>query len=119
MFPSQIASICRHPNLDQFDLSSVRVVLTGGSCISPTLEKQLFIALPNMIINSVVSLFIPSIKQVFGASSKIVTFQNTSVRLHGIWPHLEKPPIENRRDIKVLSFLTRIRLGYDGQVRLD
>jgi len=48
VFPCQIASICRHSNLKQFDLDSVGIVLTGGSLIYPKYEREIFEKLPNM-----------------------------------------------------------------------
>ena len=49
IFPCQIAAICKHPNLDQYDLRSVGVVVTGGSLIYPKYEREIFDKLPNMI----------------------------------------------------------------------
>ena len=56
IFPSQIASICRHSALEQFDLSSVSFVFTTGSGIHPTYERQIFDKLPNMFTLLVVSI---------------------------------------------------------------
>ena len=53
-FPSQIAWLCRHPELDKFDVSSVRIILTGGSTINPIFEKQIFEKLPNLMLLNVV-----------------------------------------------------------------
>jgi len=53
IFPSQIAMICRDQNLDQFDLSSVAIVLTMGSCIYPKYETEIFYKFPNMVLLSV------------------------------------------------------------------
>ena len=54
VFPSQIAYICRHPQLKQFDLSSVIVIMTGGSGINPTFERQLLDKIPNLMLLLVV-----------------------------------------------------------------
>jgi len=54
IFPSQIAMICRHPNLEQYDLSSVVVVMTMGSGIYPKYETEIFHKLPNMLLLNVV-----------------------------------------------------------------
>jgi len=48
-FPSQLASICRHPNLDQFDLSSVVFISCTGSGIYPKYERDIFDRVPNLL----------------------------------------------------------------------
>ena len=55
IFPCQIASICRNPDLDQYDLTSVNLVITGGSLIYPKYEREIFDKLPNMTYLYVVS----------------------------------------------------------------
>ena len=55
-FPSQIAWLCRHPELDKFDLSSVVIFATGGSCINPIYEKKIFDVLPNLLLLNIVTI---------------------------------------------------------------
>ncbi len=57
LFPSQVAYICRHPQLDQFDLSSVLSIVTGGSTTNPVYERQLYDKVPNLVQYSIVSRF--------------------------------------------------------------
>jgi len=47
-FPTQLAYICQHPALDDYDLSSIRTVISGGSTINPVFERQIFDRLPNL-----------------------------------------------------------------------
>ena len=54
IFPSQIAMICRHSNLDQYNLSSVIIVMTMGSGIYPKYEKEIYYKFPNMLSLTVV-----------------------------------------------------------------
>ena len=54
-FPPHIAAICKLPSLDMFDLSSVQILLTGGSGQNPTYERKIFDLMPNMIALDVVS----------------------------------------------------------------
>lgn len=58
VFPSQIAYICRHPELDQFDLSSVVVFTTTGSTINPVYERQIYDKVPRLIKLGMVSLYV-------------------------------------------------------------
>ena len=44
-----MAYICRHPQLDQFDLSSVGLIYTTGSGIHPTYERQIFDKMPRLL----------------------------------------------------------------------
>jgi len=53
LFPSQVAYICRHPQLDQFDLSSVLSIVTGGSTTNPVYERQLYDKVPNLVQYSI------------------------------------------------------------------
>ena len=47
-FPTQLAYICQHPALDDYDLSTIRTVISGGSTINPVFERQIFDRLPNL-----------------------------------------------------------------------
>nr|CAH0112561.1 unnamed protein product [Daphnia galeata] len=49
MFPSHIAWLCKYPELDRFDLSSVLSITVVGSLINPIYERQIFHRLPNII----------------------------------------------------------------------
>lgn len=55
-FPSQIAWLCRHPHLDAYDLTSVNVIVTGGSCLNATYERQIFDKIPNLLVLNIVIL---------------------------------------------------------------
>jgi len=52
-FPSQVAWICRHPDLSQYDFSSVRSISITGSSIFPRYELEIYDKLPNLIRLSV------------------------------------------------------------------
>ncbi len=54
IFPSQIAHICRHPELEKFDLNSLVVMSTTGSGIHPVYERQIFDKVPNLLILNIV-----------------------------------------------------------------
>jgi 4-coumarate--CoA ligase len=53
-FPSQIAWLCRHPDLDKFDVSSVSIFVTSGSTINPIYEREIFDKLPNLLVLNIV-----------------------------------------------------------------
>jgi len=71
IFPCQIATICKHPNLDQFDLDSVNLVITGGSVIYPKYEREIFDKLPNMIY----------LYKGYGMSESLVYTSNESIEM--------------------------------------
>jgi len=71
IFPCQIAAICKHPNLDQFDLDSVNLVITGGSVIYPKYEREIFDKLPNMIY----------LYKGYGMSESLVYTSNESIEM--------------------------------------
>jgi len=48
-FPPQIAYICQHPNLDEYQLKSVTVIVSGGSSINPFFERQIYDKMPNLM----------------------------------------------------------------------
>jgi len=48
-FPSQVASICRHPNLDQYNLNSVLMMACVGSKVYPKYEREIFDKMPRLI----------------------------------------------------------------------
>ena len=54
-FPSQIAWICRHPDSNSFDLSSVNTIMTTGSCMNPHYEHALFDKFPNLVFFMIVT----------------------------------------------------------------
>merc|ERR1712137_786075 len=62
IFPCQIASICQYPNLERYDLNSVRVLITGGSLIYPKYEREIFEKLPNMIFLYMITYLAPAVK---------------------------------------------------------
>jgi hypothetical protein len=49
LFPSQIAWICRLPDSSSFDLSSVNMIFTTGSCMNPHYEHALFDKFPSLV----------------------------------------------------------------------
>ena len=57
LFPAHIAWLCKHPDLNKFDLSSVKTVSIAGSSINPAYEHQIFDKLPNL-------LFLNNVKQI-------------------------------------------------------
>lgn len=63
-FPSQVAWICRHPDLSQYDFTSVRSISVTGSSIFPKYELEIYDKMPNLIRLSVVTQFV-STKQFF------------------------------------------------------
>ena len=54
IFPCQIASICRNPDLHKYDLSSVVILMAIGSGIYPKYETEIFDQFPNMLFLSLV-----------------------------------------------------------------
>jgi len=102
IFPCQLASICRHPNLEQFQLKSVAVVVCYGSTIYPKYEREIFDKLPSMILLnvgfgmseslSITAGVFPPVEQlmsftkekaienhVFGSSGKVVYFTKVKI----------------------------------------
>lgn len=55
MFPSQIAWVCKHPNLEAFDTTSVRAITTGGSTINPIYERMIYDKFVNLSLLRVVT----------------------------------------------------------------
>ena len=67
-FPSQIAYICTHPQLEEYDLSSVQIFSTGGSKTSPHYERLLFDKLTGLIFLNIVRrnwILLPFQKQLY------------------------------------------------------
>jgi hypothetical protein len=65
MFPSHIAWLCKYPELDRFDLSSVLSITVVGSLINPIYERQIFHRLPNILfLNNVTNSFIEKANKV-------------------------------------------------------
>jgi acyl-CoA synthetase (AMP-forming)/AMP-acid ligase II len=50
IFPSQVAWLCRNPTLSQHDVSSVRVITTGGSSVNPIFEREIYDKFPGLLL---------------------------------------------------------------------
>lgn len=48
LFPAHVAWICKHPDLERHDLSSVMSISVMGSSVNPIYELQIFDKLPNL-----------------------------------------------------------------------
>ena len=45
-YPSQLAWICKHEHLEDYDVSSVVSISTMGSIVHPTYEREIFNKMP-------------------------------------------------------------------------
>nr|CAH0109907.1 unnamed protein product [Daphnia galeata] len=49
LFPAHVAWLCKYPDLNKYDLTSVKTVSVVGSTVNPLYERQIFDKLPNML----------------------------------------------------------------------
>lgn len=55
MFPSQVAWLCRHADLNKYNLDSVLSIAVGGARMIPDHEKEIIAKLPNLKMVVIVS----------------------------------------------------------------
>ena len=48
MYPWQLRMMSQSTSLDMFDLSQLKVIITGGSLLGPTISKDLLEKLPSL-----------------------------------------------------------------------
>ena len=94
-FPSQIASICRHGSLDQFDLKSVIFISTTGSGIYPKYELEIFRKIPNMkYLNTVIGSHIAHVRlnitTIWVMKMKISAFRHMGCQKHHLLQQIWK-----------------------------